>query len=241
MRPSSISSLQRQLRDLAPDAVERREHDRLGRVVDDHVDAGQVLERADVAALAADDPALHVVGRELDHRDGRLGRVARGDALERVGDEVARAPLRLRLRLLLVLAHAPRELVPDQVLGALEQHRLRLADGHARDRLEQVQLALVRLLQLQLQLLRVRLAVGDALLAALQLGSLPLELVLARQQPLLALLQPPALVVELALEVGADLDRLLARLDLRLAPDGLGLARRLLEQLVARPVRRGRA
>ena len=58
--------LERHPRDLAAEAVERREHDRLRRVVDDEVDAGQVLERADVAALAADDPALHVVGRELD-------------------------------------------------------------------------------------------------------------------------------------------------------------------------------
>ena len=58
--------LERQLRDLAADAVERREDDGLRRVVDDEVDAGQVLERADVAALAADDPPLHVVGGELD-------------------------------------------------------------------------------------------------------------------------------------------------------------------------------
>ena len=75
MRPSSISFDERDLRGLAADAVERREHDRLRRVVDDEVDAGEVLEGADVAAFAADDPALHVVGRELDERDGRLGRV----------------------------------------------------------------------------------------------------------------------------------------------------------------------
>jgi hypothetical protein len=56
---------QRQLRDLSPDPVERREHDRLRRVVDDDVDARQVLERADVAPLPADDPPLHVVRREL--------------------------------------------------------------------------------------------------------------------------------------------------------------------------------
>ena len=158
--------------------------------------------------------------------------MARGDALQRVCDEVARAPLRLRLRFLLVLAHTPCELVADQVLGALEQHRLRLADGHAGDRLEQVHLALVRLFQLELQLLRVRLAVGDTLLAALELEVLPLELVLAGQQPLLALLESPALVVQLPFQLGADLDRLLARLDVRFAPNRLRLARRLLQELV---------
>src|SRR5207253_104883 len=44
---------ERELRDLAADAVEGREHDRLRGIVDDEVDPGEVLERADVAALAA--------------------------------------------------------------------------------------------------------------------------------------------------------------------------------------------
>src|SRR3712207_8608019 len=39
---------------------------------DDEVDAREVLERADVAPLAADDAALHVVRRELDDGDGGL-------------------------------------------------------------------------------------------------------------------------------------------------------------------------
>ena len=54
--------LERHARDLAAHAVEAGEDDRVGRVVDDEVDAGEVLQRADVAALAADDAALHVVG-----------------------------------------------------------------------------------------------------------------------------------------------------------------------------------
>jgi hypothetical protein len=57
----------RQPRDLAAHRVEARDRDRLGGVVDDHVDAGGGLERADVAALAADQPALHVVGRQRHH------------------------------------------------------------------------------------------------------------------------------------------------------------------------------
>src|SRR3954447_14235703 len=47
--------------DLAADAVEAGQDHRVRRVVDDEVDAGEVLEGADVAALAADDAALHVV------------------------------------------------------------------------------------------------------------------------------------------------------------------------------------
>jgi hypothetical protein len=49
--------LERHAGDLAADAVEAGEDHRVGRVVDDEVDPGEVLERADVAALAADDPA----------------------------------------------------------------------------------------------------------------------------------------------------------------------------------------
>jgi hypothetical protein len=63
---------ERQLRGLAADPVERREDDRLRRVVDDEVDAGQVLERADVPALAADDAGPSCRRRKLDERDGRL-------------------------------------------------------------------------------------------------------------------------------------------------------------------------
>ena len=75
-----------------------------GRVVDDEVDAGEVLERADVAALAADDAALHVVGGQLDDGDRRLGRVAGGEALHRDGEDRAHAALGVALGLLLDLA-----------------------------------------------------------------------------------------------------------------------------------------
>ncbi len=63
--------------------------DRLGRVVDDEVDAGGLLEGPDVASLAADDPALHLVRRQVDDRDGVLGRVVGGDPLDGGHDDVA--------------------------------------------------------------------------------------------------------------------------------------------------------
>ena len=49
------------------------------------------LERADVAPLAADDPALEVVARQIDDRDGGLDGVLGGAALDGLGDEVLRA------------------------------------------------------------------------------------------------------------------------------------------------------
>ena len=84
--------------DLAADRVEARQDDRLGRVVDDQVDAGGLLEGADVAALAADDPALHLVRRQVDDRHGVLGGVVRGHALHRGQDDVAGLVLGLLAR-----------------------------------------------------------------------------------------------------------------------------------------------
>ena len=118
--------LEREPGDLAPDAVEAGEHHRAGRVVDDEVDPGQVLERADVAALPADDPALHVVGGQLHHRHGRLGGVAGGEPLHADREDVADPALGLALGLLLDLAEAAGGVVLGLVLDLLEQQLLGL-------------------------------------------------------------------------------------------------------------------
>jgi hypothetical protein len=111
-------------------------------------------------------PALHVVGRELDQRRRRLRGVARGHALQGVGDEISRAALCLRLGFLVELADAPCEVVANELLGLFEQARLGLVDGHPGDPLQFFELALLRLFEVVLELLDVHLTVGDALLAA---------------------------------------------------------------------------
>src|SRR3954463_16666320 len=73
VEPDGDELLQSEPRGLSSDRVEAGEHHRLGRIVDDEVDAGVRLEGADVPALPADDPALHVVGRKGEHGDGGLG------------------------------------------------------------------------------------------------------------------------------------------------------------------------
>ncbi len=242
MDPPVLDQLrEREPRHLPADAVERREDHGLRRVVDDEVHAGEVLERADVPALAADDPALHVVGGELDHGHGGLGCVTRGDALERVGDEVPRPPLRLRPRLLLERAHAPGEVVADQVLGTLEQVLLRLRGGHAGDALELRELEALRLLQLLLELLQVRLAVRDPLLAAGEVGQAPVGLLVLRVGPLFELHHLAAARLDLRVELGAQAHRLLARLDLGLAQLRVRLALRLLEDEASLAAGRGEA
>src|SRR6267378_1168114 len=69
----------RQPRDLAAVRIVGGDQNGLGRVVHDEVDPGVLLERADVATLAADDAALHVVGGQVDHRHRGLHRVVRGE------------------------------------------------------------------------------------------------------------------------------------------------------------------
>ena len=77
MRPSAIS------RSRATRAISRRKGSKperitaSRRVVDDQVDAGGHLQGADVAPLAADDPPLHLVVGQRDHRHRGLGRRSR--------------------------------------------------------------------------------------------------------------------------------------------------------------------
>src|SRR4029079_18355818 len=152
----------------------------------------------------------------------------------------------LGARLLLRLPDTARELVPNEFLGALEQVRLGLVDGHARDALELGHLGLPRVLEVFLELLGVDLAVGDALLAPGQFGQLPVDVLLFCQHALLDLEDVVAPFSALLLDLGAQPDRGLTRLDLplpaqrvglalRLAPPPLGLALRLADEHPPRP------
>ena len=76
------------LGDLPPVGIESRQDDGAGRVVDDQIDAGGELERADVPALAADDASLEIVARQIDNRHGGLDRMLGGRALDGFGDVV---------------------------------------------------------------------------------------------------------------------------------------------------------
>ena len=167
--------LEREPGDLAPDPVKAREHHGAGRVVDDEVDAGEVLQGADVAALAADDPALHVVGGELHDRHGGLGGVAGGQALHADREDVAHPALGLALGLLLDLADPARRVVPGRLLDLLEQQLLGAGTGQPGQLFEPfLDLAWPRtsaacaLGELALALLELLLAAGQRLLPAVQ-------------------------------------------------------------------------
>ena len=79
------------------------------------------LECADVAALAADDAALHLVVRQRHDGDGRLRGMIGRAALDGGGDDLAGERVGLVLVLLLDLLDLHGALVADVVLHALEQ------------------------------------------------------------------------------------------------------------------------
>ena len=74
--------------DLAAVGVVGGDEHGLGRIVDDEVHAGVQLQRPDVAALAPDDAALHVVGRQVHDRDRGLHGVVGGQALDGGGEHL---------------------------------------------------------------------------------------------------------------------------------------------------------
>src|SRR5213594_2014606 len=87
--------VERDPRDLAAHGIEPADDHGLGGVVDDQVDPRGLLESADVAALLADDAALQLVGGKRKHGDRNLGSLVGGDALNRLGDDLASATLAL--------------------------------------------------------------------------------------------------------------------------------------------------
>ncbi len=196
--------LQRHPGDLAADAVEARQHDRVGRVVDDEVDAGEVLQRADVAALAADDAALHVVGGELDDGDGRLGRVTGGDPLHHDGEDVADAAVGVALGLLLDPAHELGRLVADLVLEVLQQQLLGLRGGDAGEPLELVLVVAAAGGDGGRLGLQRRRAILEPALAPREVGALLVERLLLAEDPLLDADDLGAALAQRGVHVGGD-------------------------------------
>jgi hypothetical protein len=190
--------------DLAPHRVKAGEQDGLGRVVDDQVDAGHGLEGPDVAALAADDAALHLIARQVQDRDHGLAGLLGGDALDGQRDDLAGALVALGLGLVLDVPDDERRFPLGLVLDGGDQLGLGLVGGEAGDALEFALSFRVLLVELGGAALQVLLAAGQGLGALLN----PLELLV---QPLLAIGEAQLT----ALEVTAQLaDLVLDRADL---------------------------
>ncbi len=177
MDPAVLDQLlERELGDLAADAVEPRDDDHAGRVVDDHVDAGGLLEGADVPALAADDPPLHLVVGDVDRADGHLGGVRRGVALDR-GGRGSRGPSAgsVSRSSRLVLEDQAADLVPQVLLDALQQQVAGLLGRERGDPVQHLELVGQRLLDLAVPPPQLLLLLGEVALHGLEFVFLPVD------------------------------------------------------------------
>jgi hypothetical protein len=166
---------ERHARHLAAHRVKAGEHDRLGRVIDDEVDAGGLLQRTDVAPLAADDAALHLLVGEADHGDGGLGGVIGGDALHDRGEHPSRPLLALLLGVALDLAHPVLGLGLRLVHDLPDETLPRLGGGQTGDPLQLVHLPLSELGDLRPFGLELGQPRGEPLLTLFEGGDLSVE------------------------------------------------------------------
>ena len=200
------------------------EDDGLGRVVDDQVDAGGLLEGADVAALAADDAALHLVGRQVDDRDRVLGGVVRGHALHRGDDDVAGLVLGLLAGGALDRPGELDGVVLGLLADGLEQDGLRVVGATCRDtRSSAATCSCVGLGEVLAGLVELALALEELAIALLEHVRALVELLVAGQEAPLEAGELGALGARLVLGLALEPELLVLRLEDELLLAGAGL------------------
>src|SRR5438093_5375837 len=181
--PIGNEAFERETPDFTPHRLEARHHDGVRGVVDDHVDAGRRLERADVAPLAPDDPAPYLTRGQPDPRYARLCGLLGRDALDRQGNDLLCFPVGVLPGLLRDVAPEGPRFVARLALETRDQLALGLLRGQAGDLFEPR---------------------ADLLLAFAQNAAALLELLLELAQLLFATVDAGDLLVEAIVEVFAD-------------------------------------
>ena len=226
--------LQSQPGDLPADGVKAGDGDGLRRVVDDQIHPGQGLQGADVAALAANDAALHLVVGQGDHRHRGLGHVVGGAALDGQRDDLPGLGVRLVFEPGLDLLDLHGGLVGHVGLQLVKQVGLGLLGGKAGDLLQLGHLLLLELFGLRLGGLQLGKAVGQVFFLLLHVLRLAVQVLFFLLQPALLLLQVGAALFFFLFVLVAGLQDLLLGLDhglpllvlcalIRLVDDLLGL------------------
>ena len=208
---------------LATDRVEARKNDGLGRVVDHEINAGNLLERADVTTLAADDAALEVIGGNVHGGNGDLGGVVGGAALNRQGEDLLSGLVALCANLLLGLADDRGSLVGNLATNLIEQLLVGVLAGQVGDALKLRGLLGAKFLELARALLDLASLAGQLMLALVEGIVTAIEGLLALHH---AVLERTNLVLTLlVLSLGGllVLDDLFLGLEQSLFFEGLGL------------------
>ena len=232
--------LERHARSLAAHRVEAREHDGLGRIVDDEVHTGDLLEGADIAALAADDTALEVIRGNVDRRDRDLARLIGGATLDRRGDDLAGRLVGLVADAHLGFAQDLRLLAHGLGADAGEKLVMRLVLGEAGDALELCGVACREGVEVALALVELAGEAGELMLALIERVAALVERLLALHDAVLDTLELLLALLLLCLGVGFELEDLLLGgedglllgvlgVAARLGDDALGVAARLVD------------
>ena len=124
--PIDDEARQCQARNFAAYRIKAGEDHRLRCVIDNQVDAGRRLQRANVAPLAPDNAAFHLIIWQRHHRDYRLGYLVRSAALNRQRNDLARARICFLACLPFNSANAPRRFLTHPTFDTFKQHFLRL-------------------------------------------------------------------------------------------------------------------
>ena len=171
--------------DLTAHRVEAGQQHRFGRVVDDEVDPGDGLEGADVPAFPADDPALHLVARKVQHGDDRLAGLLAGHPLDGQGHDPPGPFLAVPARRVLGLPDQQRRLALGLVLDTRDQFRLGLIGGQAGGLLQDLAAFLIQPVQVSPPGFQVTTDLVQACGAFLQLAELSVQAGFPFGQPVL--------------------------------------------------------
>ena len=197
-------ALERNAGHFAAHRLKARKGNGLGRVVDDQINARHRLDGAYVAALTADDAALHLIVGQRHDADGGLRHMIGGAALNRHGYNLAGGFLRLVACLLFKLHELDGLVVRQLILEVLQQVILGLLHGEAGDSLQHLKLALLDGFRLAETLLRLLDFVVQDLFLVLQTLDLLVERLLLLLDAALLALHLLAAIVELLLALAAQ-------------------------------------
>ena len=160
---------------LAAGLVKAGQRDGLRRIVNDQIAAGGGLQCADVAALTADDAALHLITGQRHNADGGLARGIGRTAGNGLTDQLAGEVVALVLHVCLIGADLHCLFMGQLVIHLLQQDGAGILLGHGRDGFQLFGLAQLELLQLVQTSLDSLGAALQVLLLALHLGGALVE------------------------------------------------------------------
>ena len=141
----------RNTRHLTADGVKAGKDDGFRRIIDDQVNTGCGFKRADIASFTANDAAFHLIVRERNNGNRGFCHMVCSATLNRHGDDIARALIRLFFGFRFDIADHQRSLMARIPLNIAQKDLPCLVHRHPGNRFKLLKLAIVQLLNRSLQ------------------------------------------------------------------------------------------